>query len=154
MFTGAIVWKSLLYALLMIATKGCVSSAIYFEYCGDLANYKLTHPRRRGKEGRLRNSKKVVSNMQMKSHACHTQLQAQNESAPITPPYAVALLVGFARVARGEIGFLIASLSQSSRKLTLRLSNESGNTSSNEDIFQVISWAVVLCTINGLGVDS
>lgn len=94
-----------------------------------------------------------MSNMQMKSHACHTQLQAQNESAPTTPPHAVALLVGFARVARGEIGFLIASLSQSSRTLTLRLSNEFGNTSSNEDIFQVISWAVVLCTITGpLGV--
>lgn len=40
MFTGAIVWNGLAYALLMIAAKRCVSSAIYFEYCENLANYK------------------------------------------------------------------------------------------------------------------
>jgi Kef-type K+ transport system membrane component KefB len=67
------------------------------------------------------------------------------------PPHAIALLVGFAMISRGEIGFLIASLSQSSGTLTLRQQNGSGSgtISSGEEIFLVIVWAVVICTIAG-----
>lgn len=59
------------------------------------------------------------------------------------------MLVGFAMIARGEIGFLIASLSQSSGTLTLRKRDGSDSQSSGEEIFLVIVWAVVLCTIAG-----
>jgi Kef-type K+ transport system membrane component KefB len=65
------------------------------------------------------------------------------------PPHAIALLVGFAMISRGEIGFLIASLSQSSGTLTLRQRSGSGTISSGEEIFLVIVWAVVTCTIAG-----
>jgi Kef-type K+ transport system membrane component KefB len=61
----------------------------------------------------------------------------------------MALLVGFAMIARGEIGFLIASLSQSSGTLTLRDPVLTGNGSSSDEILLVIIWAVVLCTIIG-----
>lgn len=65
----------------------------------------------------------------------------------VKPPHLIAFLVGLAMIARGEIGFLIASLSQSSGTLTLRLN---GNTEpSGEDIFLVIVWAVAICTILG-----
>lgn len=65
----------------------------------------------------------------------------------------MALLVAFAMVARGEIGFLIASLSQSSGTLTLRWKESSEKIASGEEIFLVIIWAVVICTIVGpLGV--
>jgi hypothetical protein len=50
----------------------------------------------------------------------------------------MALLVGLAMVARGEIGFLIASLSQSSGTLTLKHRDETSTKSSGEEIFLVI----------------
>lgn len=63
-------------------------------------------------------------------------------------PHMEALLVGFAMIARGEIGFLIASLSQSSG--TLLLKNRSNTAvASGEAVFLVIIWAVVICTIAG-----
>jgi len=52
-------------------------------------------------------------------------------------------------IARGEIGFLIASLSQSSGTLTLKKKDGSDAQGSGEEIFLVIVWAVVLCTIVG-----
>lgn len=75
--------------------------------------------------------------------------ETQSSTAESTrPPHLEALLVGFAMVARGEIGFLIASLSQSSG--TLLLKNQQ-NTAivSGEAVFLVIVWAVVICTIVG-----
>lgn len=72
-------------------------------------------------------------------------------------PHADALLVGFAMIARGEIGFLIASLSQSSGTLGLMgrepaTAGKGGGGAGgdvSQDLFLVIVWAVVLCTIIG-----
>lgn len=58
-------------------------------------------------------------------------------------------MVAFAMVARGEIGFLIASLSQSSGTLTLQQNGVTVESSTGEDVFLVIVWAVMLCTIIG-----
>lgn len=51
-------------------------------------------------------------------------------------------------VARGEIGFLVASLSQSSGTLLLKNRNNTTVTF-GEAVFFVIAWAVVICTIAG-----
>jgi Kef-type K+ transport system membrane component KefB len=64
-------------------------------------------------------------------------------------PHSQALMVAFAMVARGEIGVLIASLSQSSGTLTLEQSGVRVDSSTGEDVFLVIVWAVMLCTIIG-----
>lgn len=58
-------------------------------------------------------------------------------------------MVAFAMVARGEIGFLIASLSRSSGTLTLVQNGVTVDSSTGEDVFLVIVWAVMLCTIIG-----
>ena len=72
-------------------------------------------------------------------------------------PHADAILVGFAMVARGEIGFLIASLSQNSGTLVLERRDQiAGEEKAGEvgedaslDLFLVIIWSVVLCTVVG-----
>lgn len=51
-------------------------------------------------------------------------------------------------VARGEIGYLIASLAQSSGTLEMKPKG-GGEAVQNEDVFLVIIWAVTLCTIGG-----
>lgn len=137
----------------MIAAKGLVSSVIYFEYLlGMLRTIKLTFHRHRTKGIPSRSTQATASNTEMQTIPV-SQPQVQNEAATKSPPHAIALLVGFAMVSRGEIGFLIASLSQSSGTLTYRFPNTVDGPRSGEDIFLVITWAVALCTIAGpLGV--
>ncbi|KAF5871721.1 putative na+ h+ protein [Botrytis fragariae] len=116
MFKASIVWKGIVYSILMVIAKCLVSLVMYFEYFAK----SWSKPR-------------------------ETQSSAPESTRP---PHLEALLVGFAMVARGEIGFLIASLSQSSG--TLLLKNQQ-NTAivSGEAVFLVIVWAVVICTIVG-----
>lgn len=108
MFQGEIVWKGILYALLMVIGKVVVASVIYGEH--------------------------------------YVSIWRKKTDKSVQPPHTAALLVGCAMVARGEIGFLIASLAQSSG--TLALSGNEDATSGGE-VFLVIVWAVVLCTIGG-----
>jgi hypothetical protein len=149
MFNGSIVWKGIVYSLLMIFAKGMVSTVLYFEYFGKKWKTKK----------RIIRWRKQISPSQPDSIQMRTTLPAYTpDSAPSAelstgPPHSMALLVGLAMVARGEIGFLIASLSQSSGTLTLRRKNNIENESSGEELFLVIVWAVVICTIVGpLGV--
>ena len=142
----------------MIIAKGCVSSVVYFEYCVGILRsrnptFSLRRPKaRRAKDNRTRPTPNISSNIPIQPISAPLS-QAQDRAALKKLPHSIALLVGFAMVARGEIGFLIASLSQSSGTLTYRLPNKLDDASSNEDIFLVVSWAVILCTITGpLGV--
>lgn len=63
-------------------------------------------------------------------------------------PHIPALVVSLAMIARGEIGCLIASLSSSAGTLTTQPAIE-GSSASEQDIFLVIMWAVMLCTLVG-----
>lgn len=61
-----------------------------------------------------------------------------------------ASIIGTAMMARGEIGFLIASLAETTGLFAS--SSEPSSTGSSE-IYLVVTWAIVLCTIIGpLGV--
>lgn len=128
MFKGSIVWKGVVYAILMIMAKGFVGTVIYVEHFLRI---------RRGPQ------KSVAE--------CSTPQEQEGLRGGI--PHMEALLIGFAMIARGEIGFLIASLSQSSGTLSLRSIEGSSSSESSgeaqEAIFLVIVWAVVLCTIFG-----
>jgi Kef-type K+ transport system membrane component KefB len=124
MFEGSIVWKGIVYAILMIIAKGLVSTVIYAEYFF-----------------------RVWRGPQKSAAQRSTPQEPADSSGKI--PHMEALLVGFAMIARGEIGFLIASLSQSSGTLSLRSNEGSSSESSGEAVFLVIVWAVVLCTIFG-----
>lgn len=129
MFVGSIVWKGIVYTVLMTLGKGLVATVIYGEH--------LIRTLHRKKSVRIRIA---------------LRNRGESETAPIEQPewpHSSALLVGFAMVARGEIGFLIASLSQSSGTLTLKVRTQPTFESSGEAVFLVIIWAVVLCTLIG-----
>jgi len=51
-----------------------------------------------------------------------------------------AAILGLAMVARGEIGFLISSLAES---------NGIFSSGGNEQVFLIVTWAIVLCTLIG-----
>lgn len=140
MFKGSIVWKGIVYSILMVIAKGLVCIAIYFDYFKQTLSMKARSFPLRKKSIPLQPPSAPSENIQ------------PQERTVITPPHTIALLVGLAMTARGEIGFLIASLSQSSGTLTLRSADDLSQESTDE-IFLVIVWAVVICTIAGpLGV--
>ncbi|KAG6010679.1 hypothetical protein E4U21_005178 [Claviceps maximensis] len=55
-----------------------------------------------------------------------------------------ASIIGFAMVARGEVGFLISPIAESNNVFST-----SSKTNSTSDLFLVVTWAIVLCTIMG-----
>lgn len=55
-----------------------------------------------------------------------------------------ASLLGFAMVARGEIGFLIAAVAQAQGIFT---SNAEGEDA--PQIFMIVTWAILFCTVSG-----
>lgn len=126
MFAGSIIWKGIVYTILMILGKGSVAIVIYSEH--------------------------IILNIRKDKSASIDTARIQRESIPTNKsgtPHSTALLVGSAMVARGEIGFLIASLSQSSGTLVFKTRNGTNTQTAGEDVFLVIVWAVVLCTIIG-----
>lgn len=125
MFKGSIVWKGIVYSLLMALSKAAVAGILYIEYFIQLWN---AH--------RKRNIPSSAT------------IMIPGESLR-DPPHAQALIVAFAMVARGEIGYLIASLSQSSGTLRFQHRDGTGIEEKNDGIFLVIIWAVTLCTIAG-----
>ncbi len=121
MFEAQIVWKGIVYAFLMLLGKVAVSFAIY-------ANHLFL----------------IYRTQKSRDNSSSSAIEA-------TVPRYPALIISLAMVARGEIGFLIASLSSSSGTLTLKpLPTDSGNNlSTGQEVFLVIIWAVVLCTLIG-----
>lgn len=69
-------------------------------------------------------------------------LASQNASKDPPKPLCLypASILGFAMVTRGEIGFLISSLANS---------NGIFSSAGNDDIFLIVTWAIVLCTVIG-----
>jgi Kef-type K+ transport system membrane component KefB len=126
MFTGPIVWKGIVYATLMVLAKAATGLVLYVGHMAQRWQKK-------------------------KSVGPGTELEDRSLTQGL--PHADAMLVGFAMVARGEIGFLIASLSQSSGTLSLRsisdVAEKDTDIRDGEELFLVIVWAVVLCTIVG-----
>lgn len=61
---------------------------------------------------------------------------------PASKPFSFypSAILGLAMVARGEIGFLISSLAES---------NGIFSTGGNDQIYLIVTWAIVLCTVIG-----
>lgn len=132
MFEASTVWKGIVYAILMMIAKGAVSIVIYAE-----------HFLRQRKKHKSTSNNTQLPDRQVTSTSENNDMRAHDL------PHLPAMLVAFAMVARGEIGFLIASLSQSSGTLGLRDSSGASAASSGQEIFLVIVWAVVICTLVG-----
>ena len=60
-----------------------------------------------------------------------------------------AFMLGTAMTARGEIGFLIASLAETTGLFATSTSISTQTTTGSSEIYLVVTWAIVLCTIIG-----
>lgn len=76
---------------------------------------------------------------------------ATTAQPPADPPLSVypSLILGSAMVARGEIGFLISALAESRGIFTTTTVEWDSTRDSSQDIFLIVTWAIMLCTIIG-----
>lgn len=125
MFDGPLVWKGLVYSLLMFIAKAVVGIAIYAKFWFMLVNqfWARITARRNG-------TQYLVPSMKRPNHLA-------------------ASIISLAMVARGEIGFLIASLASSSGTLKTSTPDGKNELKNNQEVFLVIIWAISICTLIG-----
>ncbi|KAF2463719.1 Sodium/hydrogen exchanger [Lindgomyces ingoldianus] len=165
MFRSSIIWRGIVYTLLMTLGKlVCGLWLVRFSVVpvqgtlrGRMLNVELPEvPHLWGKSAKTgsshafkRDQPQTVSTHEEPSTPKITQTVPRTPSTPkpfsLYPP----LILALAMVARGEIGFLISAMAESNGAF----SSGHTNSSSESDIFLVVTWAIVLCTIIGpLGV--
>lgn len=178
MFKGSIVWRGIVYAVLMafgkivtgiwlirlspISTSNFFSFIKRFKKANNTPCEPLKRKERRDQaeldlkcqstlnstpnhQGEATNASASSANQDKKPHG------PQNQNKPLIPPkpkslYPAAIL-GFAMIARGEVGYLIASLAESQGIFSAQKSSSS--TSSSSEMYLVIIWGISICTLIG-----
>ena len=174
MFNGAIVWRGLFYTLLMLLGKLITGlwlvriSTPVLGYPHQVFRVPFSSAHRllyfcwSSKRGEQRTDKPPMGKAESKCRQKSTQAIPLSEpenvdanhpsltsTAELPTPKPRSLyppsILGLAMVARGEIGFLIASIAESEGIFSS--SNEMNGESS--DVFLIVVWAIMLCTILG-----
>lgn len=183
MFSGQIVWKGVVYTLLMIIGKFACGAWLLSWRLPFLSKVKALTVKlllsgskhfwgRRPKQQNATTTTATAPTNTSPSDEVPTDVVAesgQESQTPIDPPASTsapstiattapsrdpadvkprslypATIIGCAMTARGEIGFLVSSIAESNGIFA------SDPTSQiNSDIFLVVTWAIVLCTILG-----
>ncbi|KAH7116999.1 Sodium/hydrogen exchanger family-domain-containing protein [Dendryphion nanum] len=159
MFNGNIVWRGIVYTILM--TSGKLVCGLWLvriakipdlRFLRSLIKTKLpTMPHiwgrgaRKGRQGEARNhhggQEPVALSESSSRSAPHMQTPPAPKPFSIHPP----LILALAMTARGEIGFLISAVAES--KGIFASANDSSEGES--DLFLIVTWAIVLCTTIG-----
>ncbi|KAL7951233.1 Sodium/hydrogen exchanger family domain-containing protein [Trichoderma barbatum] len=167
MYKGPIVWKGIVYtALMMVGKLLCgvwllrISTASFLptKFLAFIKHPKLQVAHFWGRAY----EKPKASQTSTPSQA--TQVQEPSTTSPSsretathttashsdpagTNPRSIypASILGCAMTARGEIGFLISSIAESNKIF----SSPSANDGKNSEIFLIVTWAIMLCTILG-----
>ncbi|EWZ29047.1 Sodium/hydrogen exchanger family-domain-containing protein [Fusarium oxysporum Fo47] len=171
MFRGPIVWKGFVYAILMLVGKlfcglwlirfSIPRLPIRFPLISKLSNLRVKNCASKVREKQTPPCNESAESSSSQPVSPPTTSPSPNtdysttRSQIITPhsepagskPRSIypASIIGCAMAARGEIGFLISSIAESKGVFSTS-SDDSGQSS---DIFLVVTWAIVLCTIIG-----
>ncbi|OHW90122.1 sodium hydrogen exchanger family protein [Colletotrichum incanum] len=179
MFSGPIVWRGVVYTILMMVSK-ILCGVWLLSFASPLQTVQRVAKKISGAS--KKQSKKIAPGAQCAGHGtdaspndCDTQPQREqrqleqdgqagelplrplnpqeasnipnNASAEPEMPVSVypACILGFAMVARGEIGYLISALAES----TGIFSGGSDAPDQPSEMFLIVTWAITLCTIIG-----
>lgn len=159
MFSGPILWKGIFYACLMFLAKASVGIVVYFEFFTTRWSHKWTSFKKKTLPIPEEFPQQDGSPEEIPTN------DLINQKLKTGPPHLDAIIVGSTMIARGGFGFLVASEAQSSGTLSLsktpiRILNVQGLSHKatgrlrtldvvEDQIFLVIIWALVLCTIVG-----
>ncbi|KAL7009139.1 hypothetical protein EMMF5_001337 [Cystobasidiomycetes sp. EMM_F5] len=140
MFNGSVVWKGIVYSLLMAVAKLATGAFVVLEY----TYKKLNKPSATAIASAAVPSVAIASDRGSErsgSETSHTfpPREPSKRSTTRQPSLLPAsLLLGSAMVARGEISLLIANLALASSPSLMP-----------DDLFYLILWATLLCTVAG-----
>lgn len=161
MFSGDIVWRGIIYTLLMIIGKvACGAWLLRFTVRLAIPHQlkqklqKAPCPSLKHFWGQKHEKSASKPQFQTPKHA-HSSPSTNTPEATPSEPHAIAAgpnpkslypaaILGCAMTARGEIGFLISSIAESNKIFA-----KSSDKDSSSEIFLVVTWAIVLCTIIG-----
>ncbi|KAI1442159.1 Sodium/hydrogen exchanger [Annulohypoxylon stygium] len=163
MFGSAIIWKGLVYTALMIAGKmACGAWLLRISFTPAISakfttTLRLLKPRIAHLWARVyekstsshnespthRNQPPTSSSQQARNPS--TMNQASDHASIKPRSIYPASIIGCAMTARGEIGFLISSVAESNNIF----STAQTNADKNSEIFLIVTWAIMLCTILG-----
>lgn len=160
MFRGAIVWRGMVYSILMISAKAvCGVWLVRFSIMPGKDN--IDHFLAKLKQLSVPNFWRWSRSAQKKTKPSPNdtaEISSSNTSNPLAcsspnPPKPFSLhpplILALAMCARGEIGFLISGVAESNEIFT----SAEDVSADSSDIYLVVTWAIVLCTIVGpLGV--
>lgn len=166
MFNGSIVWKGIVYTLLMMVGKLLCGvwllripsvSLLLNKFIAFIKHPRLQIPHFWGQA----HQKPQVSHGSTATPATQSQESptarpshetATQATVPHSDPAGMkprsmypAAMIGCAMTARGEIGFLISSIAESKKIF----SSTQADNGKNSDIFLIVTWAIMLCTIIG-----
>ncbi|SMQ45643.1 unnamed protein product [Zymoseptoria tritici ST99CH_3D7] len=169
MFTPSILWRGIVYSILMVLAKlFCGLCLIRFSGpvipTHTLKNFFLPSSRHLPWPLLRTTSKKEVvkkndattdaatttTTQTTPSPATRDPKQGKKKSSPgnrIPKPMSLypATMLGFAMVARGEIGFLISAIAESKGVF----GDVRGEGNGSSELFLVVTWAILLCTLLG-----
>lgn len=138
MFTGSIVWRGLVYTLLMMIGKlvcglwllRMPNPFVMPKQFARVCDYILRRNRAPGAPKRKKDRK---------------------SSTPPEKPLSIypGLILGSAMVARGEIGYLISSLAEAGDVFRDPAKRDIAASNDPTEAFLIITWAITLCTIAG-----
>ncbi|QKX55255.1 uncharacterized protein TRUGW13939_02347 [Talaromyces rugulosus] len=183
MFKGSIVWRGIVYAILMAFGKMVTGiwlvrfSPVLISKPASILKKFAVFPRqtklfRKEKEKRKAKGKQpqlelkcqpasnsTANNQGESSHTSTSPTKrdtnlvtSQHENNSSLPPKPKSLyppaILGLAMIARGEVGYLIASLAESQGIFSAQESDSSTSSSSSE-IYLVVVWAISVCTLIG-----
>ncbi|KAJ8066692.1 hypothetical protein OCU04_005734 [Sclerotinia nivalis] len=173
LFSGPIIWRGIIYTILMLLAK-LVTGLWLVRFSGPIfPNFSFKSKITAAKNMKW---KKVAGRSTETATSQTEGVQLRDRSEDITEPSSTpqnpatanegrkrtqgvkvklinrplslypAAMLGTAMTARGEIGFLIASLAETTGVFSSTTSME---TSQSSEIYLITTWAIVLCTIIG-----
>ena len=176
MFEGAILWRGIVYSVLMMigkllcglwlvrfplspiqALKSVLSSVLsrYHAFVSSIRRrWSGNKPEASEPAGDRRHSgtQNASVSSEDSSNAPGPAGSGAPAGAPLPPVKPLSLypagVISFAMVSRGEIGFLISSVAESKGIFQSASESEQGATEVSE-LFLLVTWAIVLCTIVG-----
>lgn len=138
MFKGSVVWRGVVYSILM--TIGKLVCGLWLvrvpnpfgklQYLARLIKGPVQGARKAGADART---------------SAGRQLNAPKKPLAIYP----GLILGCAMVSRGEIGYLISSLAEGHGVFSQGSSKRASASEEPSEIFLIVTWAITLCTIAG-----
>lgn len=131
MFTGPIIWRSIIYSVLMILGK--LACGLWV-----LRPASTSHELPSTTEGLTATAQPGPEESEPKSAQSPIRTRKTIDLYP-------ASILGFAMVARGEIGFLIAAIAEARG---IFRDDDTGPENAS-DLYLIVCWAVLICTIVG-----